>query len=91
LRSQAGTFIFEYYQNTLLPAAADILLEDIDRVSSDLSASLIAAWTHFYCHALPALEAVFVHVKVGFPSHKDFRAKLTKRAWIATRFCLLFL
>lgn len=63
LRSQAGTFIFEYYQNTLLPAAADILLEDIEKVSSDLSASLIAAWRHFYCHALPALEAVFVHVK----------------------------
>ena len=78
LRSQAGTFIFEYYQNTLLPAAADILLEDIEKVSSDLSASLATAWTHFYCHALPALEAVFVHVKVGFPSYKNFLAELIK-------------
>jgi hypothetical protein len=68
LRSQAGAFIFEHYQNTLLPAATGILLDEIDKVSSDLSASLVAAWTHFYCHALPTLEAVFIHVKVRCPS-----------------------
>jgi hypothetical protein len=66
LRSQAGAFIFEYYQNTLLPTVACLLLEEIDRFSSDLTASLVAAWTHFYCHALPTLEAVFIQVKVRF-------------------------
>jgi hypothetical protein len=67
LRSQAGAFIFEYYQNTLLPTVAGLLLDEIDKVSFDLTASLVAAWTHFYCHALPTLEAVFIHVKVCYP------------------------
>jgi hypothetical protein len=64
LRSQAGAFIFEHYQNTLLPAVANFLLEEIEKFSSDLIASLVAAWTHFYCHALPTVEAVFIQVKV---------------------------
>jgi hypothetical protein len=68
LRSQAGAFIFEYYQNTLLPTVASLLLEEIEKVSSDLTASLVAAWTHFYCHALPTLEAVFIQVKVCYLS-----------------------
>jgi hypothetical protein len=68
-RSHAGAFIFEYYQNTLLPAAACLLLDEVDKASPDLSASLVAAWTHFYCHALPTLEAIFIHVKVKLPCH----------------------
>jgi hypothetical protein len=64
----------------------DILLEDIEKVSSDLSASLATAWTHFYCRALPALEALFVHVKVGFPSYKNFLAEFVNLTVFLRRF-----
>ncbi|KDR23752.1 Protor-2 [Zootermopsis nevadensis] len=81
-RSQAGAFIFEYYQNTLLPAAACLLLDEIDQASPDLSASLVAAWTHFYCHALPSLEAIFIHVK-------NQRTSIRQATLVAFRDCVL--
>ncbi|PNF13877.1 hypothetical protein B7P43_G11481 [Cryptotermes secundus] len=82
LRSQAGAFIFEYYQNTLLPTVACLLLEEIERFSSDLAASLVAAWTHFYCHALPTLEAVFIQVK-------NQRTSIRQATLLAFRDCVL--
>nr|CAD7425494.1 unnamed protein product [Timema monikensis] len=64
LRSQAGTFIFEYYQNTLLPDASEILFEHaLSSSPRHFPDTLAAIWTHFYCHTLPALEAIFVSVK----------------------------
>ncbi|KAJ9592483.1 hypothetical protein L9F63_015899 [Diploptera punctata] len=58
LRSQAGTFIFEYYQNTLLPGAVSQLLDVMEG-----GVTLIEIWTHFYCTVLPTLDAIFIQVK----------------------------
>ncbi|XP_066999645.2 proline-rich protein 5 [Anabrus simplex] len=62
-RSQAGTFIFEYYQKNLLPSTMELLLDRILVGEDDVVVNLSATWTHFYCHILPALEAIFVQVK----------------------------
>ena len=64
LRSQAGAFIFEYYQNTLLPSATAQLLEQLEGSLEDFVSTLVAMWQHFYCSALPTLEAIFIQVKV---------------------------
>ncbi|XP_069696043.1 proline-rich protein 5-like isoform X2 [Periplaneta americana] len=82
LRSQAGAFIFEYYQNTLLPGAACLLLEEVERGDADLGARLAATWTHFYCHALPTLEAIFIQVK-------NQKTSIRQATLLAFRDCVL--
>ncbi|XP_063232203.1 proline-rich protein 5-like [Bacillus rossius redtenbacheri] len=62
-RSQAGSFMLEYYQSTLLRDAAAPLLARLLERRAELAQTLALVWTHFYCHSLPALQAVFVSVK----------------------------
>nr|CAD7398086.1 unnamed protein product [Timema poppensis] len=77
LRSQAGTFIFEYYQNTLLPDASEILFEHaLSSSPRHFPDTLAAIWTHFYCHTLPALEAIFVSVKAEQSVSEDVESIL---------------
>nr|CAD7402833.1 unnamed protein product [Timema cristinae] len=83
LRSQAGTFIFEYYQNTLLPDASEILFEHaLSSSPRHFPDTLAAIWTHFYCHTLPALEAIFVSVK----NHK---LSIRQASLVAFRDCVI--
>ncbi|KAL0273291.1 UNVERIFIED_CONTAM: hypothetical protein PYX00_005995 [Menopon gallinae] len=88
LRSKAGSFVFDFIQRKILPAATEILYESILEGKSEEDNDknvqnseskkrfnldvLLQAWKHFYSHILPDLEMIFA--EVSSHSHLSVRS-----------------
>ncbi|CAM1299912.1 PRR5L (predicted) [Pycnogonum litorale] len=65
LNSEAGTFVYEYYQKQLLTRGMIILREEIrQNEGSELIRKLDEVWNYFYSYILPTLEAILMPLTI---------------------------